>query len=220
MKEVIKFLSDLEKNNNRDWFNAHRDRYETTRQRFLSLTEILINELRQLDDDIPPLSPKDCMFRIFRDTRFSTDKQPYKSNYGSFISPGGRKSFYAGYYFHVQPGESFIAGGVYMPPSEALKAIRQEIYENPEEFIEIIEEEQFKNLFGSIWGEQLKTAPRGFPKDWKHIDLLRFKSYVVSHDIQNEFLLSEDLIQHTMDVFKVLYPLNRFLNDLLKNRLG
>jgi len=220
MKEIINFLSDLKKNNNRDWFNAHRDRYETIRQRFLTLTEILINELRQFDDDIPALSSKECMFRIFRDTRFSADKQPYKTNFGSVISPGGRKSFYAGYYFHVQPGESFIAGGVYIPPSEALKAIRQEIYENPEEFIEIIEEEQFKNLFGSIWGEQLKTAPRGFPKDWEHIDLLRYKSYVVSHNVKNEFLFSDDLIERTIKVFKVMYPLNRYLNDLLKNRLG
>jgi len=220
MKEIINFLSDLKKNNNRDWFNAHRDRYETIRQRFLTLTEILINELRQFDDDIPALSSKECMFRIFRDTRFSADKQPYKTNFGSVISPGGRKSFYAGYYFHVQPGESFIAGGVYIPPSEALKAIRQEIYENPEEFIEIIEEEQFKNLFGSIWGEQLKTAPRGFPKDWEHIDLLRYKSYVVSHNVKNEFLFSDDLIERTIKVCKVMYPLNRYLNDLLKNRLG
>ena len=219
MKEIIQFLSDLERNNNRDWFNENRDRYDKTRKRFLALTEILINELRQFDSDIPMLSPKECMFRIFRDTRFSADKRPYKTNYGSFISPSGRKSLYAGYYFHIQPGESFLAGGIYMPPADALKAIRLEIFENPDDFIELIEDEPFKKLFGSIWGEQLKTAPRGFPKDWEHIDLLRYKSYVVSHEIETEFLLSENLIERTVEVFKAMYPLNRYLNDLLKNRV-
>lgn len=218
MKEILDFLSDLEKNNNREWFNDNRQRYQITKERFLSLTEILINELRLIDEDIPALSAKDCMFRIFRDVRFSNNKEPYKTNYGSFMTPGGRKSFYAGYYIHIQPGQSFIGGGVYMPPSPQLKAIRQEIYENPEEFIELIEDKDFKENFGSIWGEKLKTAPRGYPKDWEHIDLIRYKSYVASHAVSDEFLKSEDMIKRIVDIYETLYPLNRYLNDILKNQ--
>ena len=104
MKEILGFLKDLEANNTREWFDQNRERYDLTRKKFLAVAEILIHEIRQFDEEIPVLNPKDCIFRIFRDVRFSNDKRPYKANYGSYIAKGGRKSGYAGYYIHVQPG--------------------------------------------------------------------------------------------------------------------
>ena len=128
MDEILNFLKDLEANNTREWFDQNKDRYDKTRRQFLAVAEILIHEIRKFDEEIPLLNPKDCVFRIFRDVRFSKDKSPFKSNYGCFIARGGKKSGFAGYYLHIQPGECFISGGIYMPSPEHLQAIRQEIY--------------------------------------------------------------------------------------------
>ena len=124
MDKVLQFLQELSENNNREWFNDNRERYEKSRDKIIFLTEVLINEIKKIDPEIAGINPKDCMFRIFRDVRFSKDKQPYKTNFGSFIAKGGRKSIYPGYYFHIEPNQSFVGGGVYMPQAEPLKAIR------------------------------------------------------------------------------------------------
>lgn len=219
MQEILSFLSDLEKNNNREWFEENRERYQETRSMFLSFTELLINEISVFDSEIPILNPKDCMFRIFRDVRFSKDKRPYKTNYGSFISRGGRKGGYAGYYFHVQPGESFIGGGVYMPPPEYLRAIRKEIYHNPEEYIEIKESEEFRSTFPDEFADKLKTVPKGFPKEWEYIDLIKNRSYAFGQNLPDKYLFSKDMFSNTMESFRVLYKMNRFLNRAIDNNL-
>jgi uncharacterized protein (TIGR02453 family) len=219
MKDILSFLSDLEKNNNREWFDENRGTYQETRVRFLAFTELLINEISVFDDEITIQNPKDCMFRIFRDVRFSNDKRPYKTNYGSFIARGGRKSGYAGYYFHIQPGESFIGGGVYMPPPAQLKAIRAEIYNNPEEYIEIRDSELFKSTFPDEYADKLKTAPKGYPKDWEYIDLIRNKSYAYGHSISDKDLLSKDIFGKLIESFKTLYVMNRFLNKAIDNNI-
>lgn len=219
MKEILSFLSDLEKNNNKDWFDQNRGRYQETRSKFLAFTELIINEVSVLDEEIPILNPKDCMFRIFRDVRFSKDKRPYKSNYGSFISRGGRKSGYAGYYLHIQPGQSFVGGGVYMPPPEFLKAIRTEIFNNPEEYIEIRENKKFKTTFPDEYADKLKTAPKGFPKEWEHIDLIKNKSFAFGHSITDKDILSNNFFNSAIESFKILHELNRFLNRAIDNNL-
>ena len=127
MQQVFQFLQDLSENNNREWFHNNKKRYDESREKVLFITEVLINEIRKFDSEIPLLEPKDCLFRIFRDVRFSNDKRPYKTNFGSFIAKGGRKSMYAGYYFHIEPDTSFVGGGIYMPDAEHLKAIREYI---------------------------------------------------------------------------------------------
>ena len=170
MNEILQFLKDLDANNQRDWFEANRSRYEKTRNDFLTITAWLIDEIRKFDDEIPLLQPKDCMFRIFRDVRFSNDKRPFKTNFGSYIARGGRKSGYAGYYIHLQPGEYFLSGGVYMPSPEHLSAIRQEIYYHPDVYLGIIDKEPFRSNFNQHYFDPLKTAPKGFPKDWEHIE--------------------------------------------------
>ena len=137
MEKVLQFLQDLSQNNNKEWFHANRKRYEENRDKVLFITEVLIHELGKFDNTIAGVSPKDCMFRIFRDVRFSKDKRPYKTNFGSFIAKGGRKSLKAGYYFHIDPAGSFVGGGMYMPPAATLKAIRNYLAEEGEEFLEI-----------------------------------------------------------------------------------
>lgn len=215
MKNILLFLENLSENNNREWFNAHKADYEAARATHIAFTDILINEIRNIDPSVPLVEPKDCVFRIFRDVRFSHNKSPYKTNFGSYISSGGKNSSKAGYYFHIEPGNIFVGGGSYMPQAEALKAIRDAICETPEEYMEIINDPHFKTTFGDIWGEEVKTYPRGYDKNMKHIDLIKKKSYVGMKQLAPELLESDRLLEEIRDAYEALYPLNRFLNDAI-----
>lgn len=219
MDKVLDFLTDLSVNNNREWYNANKKRYEESREKVLFLTEVLINEIRKFDPEIPVLDPKDCVFRIFRDVRFSNDKRPYKTNFGAFIAKGGRKSMNAGYYFHIDPTGSFAGGGVYMPPAEPLKAIREYIAENGEEFLDIIQDKNFKKIYPELMDDKLKTAPKGFPKDHEFIDLLRYKSFVFSNQFNKSQVSANNYIELLVQSFKTLQPVNKFLNDALDKNL-
>ncbi len=215
MEKVLDFLTDLSVNNNREWFQANKKRYDESREKVLFLTEVLINEIRKFDSTIPVLPPKDCVFRIFRDVRFSKDKRPYKTNFGAYITKGGRKGMYAGYYFHIDPAGSFAGGGVYMPPAEQLRAIRNYLAINGAEFLELIESKNFKKTFPEMYEDKLKTAPKGFPKDHEFIDLLRYKSFAFSGGINNSQISSDKLIENIVNSFKQLQPVNAMLNDAL-----
>jgi uncharacterized protein (TIGR02453 family) len=216
MLQVMEFLQDLSKNNNREWFQKNKKRYDESKEKILFLTEVLINELRKFDSEIPALEPKDCMFRIFRDVRFSKDKSPYKTNFGSFIAKGGRKSIYAGYYFHIEPNGSFVGGGVYMPAAEPLKAIRESISENGEEFLNIINSKDFKKFYPEMMDHKLKTSPKGFSPDHEFIDLLRYKSFAFSCQLNKSQILADNYIQYLVQSFQTLHPVNRFLNESLE----
>jgi uncharacterized protein (TIGR02453 family) len=215
MKKSLSFLSDLKENNHRDWFKANRPRYDEARGEFLEFVQDLINGIQVFDPTVGPVSPKDCMFRINRDIRFTRDKSPYKTNFGAFIVPGGKKSGHAGYYFHLDPDGSFAGGGVYRPMPDILKKIRNEIYGNPEEFREIIEGKEFRSHFGELYDERLKTPPKGFPKDFEHIDLLKYTSYIVSRGMDRETLTSGSLSAETLKAFRLIHPMNRFINYAL-----
>lgn len=219
MKNLIDFLQALSRNNNRDWFNDHRDLYEECREKVLFITELMINEIRKFDNGIPPTDPRDCLFRIYRDVRFSTDKSPYKTHFGSFIARGGRKSRNAGYYLHIEPGGSFFSGGIYLPEPEVLRALRTAIYEQADTFLEIIQAPEFKQYFTCIDGEKLKTNPKGFPAEFEHIELLKYKSYAFSFEKDVSDLTSLQYIQTATGVFKALHPVNLFLNEALENYL-
>lgn len=219
MKEIYDFLKDLEANNTREWFDQNRDRYDVTRKKFLAVAELLIHEIRQFDDEIPALNPKDCVFRIFRDVRFSNDKRPFKSNYGCFIARGGRKSGFAGYYLHIQPGECFLSGGIYMPPPEHLKYIRQEIFYHPQNYIELIENKEFKSIFTLDYSDKLKTAPKGYPKDWEYLELIKNRNYAFGHRIEEEALFAPDFLKKAIELFKIIYPLNRYLNKAVDENI-
>jgi uncharacterized protein (TIGR02453 family) len=215
MQEVLNFLSELKENNNKEWFDQNRDRYQECRKKVLFLTELIIHEVGKFDPEIGNLDPKNCLFRIFRDVRFSNDKTPYKTNMGSFISKGGRKSVCAGYYLHIEPGVSFVGGGSYCPPADALKAYRTEIFDHSEEFKRLIYNESFRKVYPELYNDKLKTAPKGFPKDFPDIDLLKYKSYAFGSTIDDSLVTSDAFVEKILSSMKELHPVNQFLNTAL-----
>ncbi|MCF7823931.1 MAG: DUF2461 domain-containing protein [Candidatus Marinimicrobia bacterium] len=211
----LDFLAQLNKNNNREWFQANKALYQEAKAEFETYINILIPRLKEIDPDLDIFHARECVFRLFRDVRFAKDKSPFKTNFGAFMARGGRKSPYAGYYIHLQPGNSFIGGGSYMPQGAYLKAIRTEIYEHSETYKKIISKPAFKQVFPEIYGEKLKSAPRDFPKDWPDIDLIRNKHFTVTQAVDDAFWHSGDIHEKVLKVFKVQYPLNQFLNEAL-----
>lgn len=216
MDKVLQFLQELSENNNREWFNDNRKRYHENRDKIIFLTDVLINEIKKFDPKIAGTNPKDCMFRIFRDVRFSKNKEPYKTNFGSFIAKGGRKSIYPGYYLHIEPNQSFAGGGIYMPQAAPLKAIRNYMTEHAPDFREIINETRFKNTFPEMYDHQLKTAPKGFPKDHEFIELLRYKSFAFTNRMKNKKITGDSFIEDTVQTFRELHKANIFLYEALE----
>jgi uncharacterized protein (TIGR02453 family) len=214
---VFEFLTQLRENNNREWFQANKKKYDKAKKDFELFIELSIEQIKIIDPEVSGINAKDCLFRIFRDVRFSEDKRPYKTNFGAFIAKNGRKSRYGGYYIHIEPDECFLGGGCYMPASNVLKAIRTEIYHHPNEFRSIIESSEFKRHFPEMYGDKLKTAPRGFPKDFDHIDLLNYKHYAVGKSVSNEIVCSNKFVEEIDKTFKALYPLNKFLNEIVQD---
>ncbi len=219
MKQVLSFLTELKQNNNKEWFDENRDRYQESRKKVLFLTELINHELAKFDNEIGILDPKNCVFRIFRDVRFSNDKTPYKTNMGSFIAKGGRKSVHAGYYIHIEPSGSFVGGGSYCPPADALKAIRTEIFDHADEFKELIKSKSFLKNYPEMYDDKLKTAPKGFPKDFADIDLLKYKSFAFTSGLDDETITSDDFVAVVVDKLRELYPVNRFINRALEKWL-
>jgi uncharacterized protein (TIGR02453 family) len=210
--DTMKFLKDLKKHNDRDWFHANKNRYDAIKSDFEGFINKVIPAVAEFDDYMRIIPAKDCLFRIFRDTRFSPDKTPYKTNIGAYISREGRKSLGAGYYFHIEPGDCFLAGGIYMPTPEMLKAIRQEIYYHADEFKKIIGTASFKKYFGELHTyEKLSRPPKDFPKDFPDIEYLKYKSFVTVHAYDEHDLGKPELFKNTIKVFKEMLPLNRFL---------
>jgi uncharacterized protein (TIGR02453 family) len=216
-EKSFSFLRLLKQNNNRDWYHANKNIYNDAKLEFEHVTEILLHEMLVNENSLAGLIPKDCIFRIFRDVRFSKDKSPYKTNFGTFLTPGGRKAGNAGYYLHIEPGESFIAGGIYMPPSPILKAIRQDIYDHIEEFKAIVSEIKKNSEFDGFFGEKLSGAPRGFPKDFPDIEFLKFKSYGLSKSLPDNEFSANDILQKIISDFKILQPFIQFINEAIKN---
>lgn len=214
-QSIFRFLQQLSENNNRDWFQSHKPEFLQAKESFQIITEILIKEIGKFDPEINSLQAKDCIFRIYRDVRFSKDKSPYKTNFGAFMVLGGKKSGKAGYYMHFDPQGSFLAGGIYMPPSDQLKKLRNYIFEHANELKEIINQPDFKRKFGEISGEKLKNPPRGFPADFPDIELLKFKSYIVIKEYSEKRLVQEDFITEAKTVFQQMHPFISFLNKSL-----
>lgn len=216
--DLLNFLSELKQNNNREWFEENRERYKELREHFINFISILIHELSAMDKSLGYPEARKTVFRINRDIRFSKNKEPYKTNMGSFISGGGKKIALPGYYFHIEPGACMLAGGMYRPPAPELKLIRKEIFENPKEFRSIINEKEFRITFGELYSEKLKTAPMGYPKDHPDIDLIRYKSYTVAKPVSDEFISHPNLMNESLRIFRTMKPLNDFLNRAVGER--
>lgn len=215
MYNILPFLSQLSQNNNRDWFNEHKEQYLIAKNEMEILVNDLIQRIALFDPTIADLEAKKCVFRIYRDVRFSKNKAPYKTNMGGFMVPGGKNSGHAGYYLHLEPGTCFIAGGIYMPESAILKKVREEILYNIKSFNKIIHHPDFKEYFGEIRGEKLKRPPKGFPDDFEDIELLKFKSYNVIHYISDEAFAQNGFIDEAVGIFEKMKDFNHFINQAI-----
>ncbi len=208
---ILEFLTELVANNNREWFAENKGKYELALNQFTDIVNTLIAQIGEFDPSIRGLQAKECIFRIYRDVRFSKDKSPYKNHFGAYISAnGGRKSERAGYYIHFQPGECLLAGGLYHPTPPVLKAIREAVFNNIEEYKEIVHAPVFDKFME--FGEKLKTVPRGFPKDFPDGEYLKSKDFGYMFSMNEEFYNSEDFIGEVIDIFEEMKPLNNFLN--------
>ena len=218
--QTLKFLASLKKNNNKTWFDAHRQQYEAAKIDFKNFIQLVIEDLLRPDTNIAGLIANDCLFRINRDIRFSNDKTPYKSNMGASIKRGGRKSGFAGYYFHCEPGQSFIGGGLWMPDAAALKKVRQEIDYNWEEFQAIIQNKEFKKTYSDLYkgmDQSLSTNPKGYEKDNPAINYLKLKSFIAETKVADEELTKASLHKKTVAAFQTLYPFICFVNRALED---
>jgi uncharacterized protein (TIGR02453 family) len=211
-KNTLAFLEGLAGNNNKPWFEANKDAYEGAKADFEHFVAEILAGLATSEPGFLEQKAKDCIFRIYRDVRFSKDKSPYKANFGAYFSKGGKKFNGAGYYFHLDPGKSFAGGGLWMPEPEILKKVRQEIDYNFGEFQSIIENATFKKLFGTIRGEQLKKVPQGYDSTNPAAELLKFKSFTVSNTVGDVELLQSGIIGHCLEVYGAMRPLLDFLN--------
>lgn len=211
--DTFKFLKDLSRNNNKEWFTANKKRYETAKADFEVFVTELIKNIAKFDPSINGLEAKKAIFRIYRDTRFSKDKTPYKINMGASLSNTPSKIHdHAGYYIHIEPGKSFLAGGAYEPQSPWIGKIRQEIDYNTAEFKKIINATAFIKNFNEIKGEKLKTVPKGFPKDHPELGLLQYKSFLLVHDCDDKTVTSDGFMKHVTGIYKSMVPFNAFLN--------
>lgn len=210
---TLTFLRDIKKNNNRDWFEKNKDRYLSAKDNVAEVIDSLLPKLCTFEKKFNGLTSKDCLFRIYRDVRFSKDKRPYKNNLGASINVGGKKAINAGYYLHIEPGNSFLAGGIWMPPGDVVKIIRQEIDYNGEKINKIISQKEFKKYFGKLDAEnKLKTTPKGYDKDHPDIELLRLNSFIVWHKYTDKEITNKNCIKELTKGSKIMKPFLDFLN--------
>jgi uncharacterized protein (TIGR02453 family) len=215
-KSTLLFLRALAVNNNREWFATNKSRYEQASVDFEHFVAELLSSFAKLNHVLKDLTPKDCIFRIYRDIRFSLDKTPYKTNFGAGINQGGKKVQLAGAYIHIEPGNrSFLAGGRWMPEKNDLKKIRQEIDYQTDEFLSIINHKEFKKRFGTLEDYKLKKAPKDYDSSHPHIEWLKYTSYIVSMPVADEVLCSEKAIKVLTDAYKSMIPFLNFLNRSL-----
>lgn len=212
-QQTFNFLTDLAANNSREWFTDNKQRYEQAKSNVEAFAGELIKELHQFDKDISlDLDPKKCVMRIYRDIRFSKDKTPYKNNFGIGNLRSGK--IHIGYYVQVQPGHNFAGGGYWMPEADHLKLIRQEIDYNGNDLKKIIDEPQFKKLFGEFRDqEQLKSLPRDYEADNENISLIKLKSFAALHSFTDAEMMKADSPKKVAAVLAHIYPLTVFLKN-------
>lgn len=209
----LKFLKKLTENNNRDWFNEHKPLYVEEHEKMISFADSVLEELQQYDQ-IETVSGKKSLHRIYRDVRFSKNKDPYKNNWsGSFKRATNLRR--GGFYFHIEPGNSFAAGGFWGPNKEDLLRLRKGIESEEREFRKILGSKEFKKVFGELLGDQLKTAPKGFEKESPAVDLLRYKQYFVKHDFTDDEIQTEGFHKKVVDVFVKMQPLFDLMSYIL-----
>lgn len=212
MENILTFLKTLKLNNNREWFNEHKEEYNALRTQFERYVDELIQMLLPYDEELTGLQAKDCLYRIYRDVRFSYDKTPYKTHFAAYMAKGGKKSPRGGYYLHIEPDNCMLSGGVWSPEPKLLRLLRQAVFDNVEEFSEIMENPEFKKLYPGLEGEKLKIVPRPFPKDSPASEYMKYKDYIVLGRVKDEYFSDMNWKRNVIDDFRKLIPFNRFLN--------
>lgn len=216
-KETLQFLEALQKNNDREWFNAHKEWYARARANFETTVSELIQSLATFEPEVGYLEPKKCIFRIYRDIRFSTDKSPYKNHFGAIFHPHTAHKW-SGYYLHLDPHELFISAGQYAPDPPQLKKIRKEIDTDYENFRKILDEEQFQKEFGDLYRDEttLQRVPNGFDKNSPAAEYLKLKSFYVMKPLTKEQVLSKDFVPYASSLYKKMSGLSRFLDEAVR----
>ena len=233
-KLILTFLRDVMRNNNREWFQAHRAAYDEARAEFEQGIAKAIGRIADFDQEIAHVSVKDATYRFYRDTRFSLDKSPYKNHFGAYINAHGKKALRGGYYIHLEPGNCLLAVGNYWLPTNVLTACRNEMMTNTEQWLRCVERPDFKKYFLSdpaaenpFWGdaqgngssgfglERLKTCPAGFPKDWKYVEWLRLKDYCAWRGVQEDFFIGDGWLDEMTKIFKAAKPMMDFVNAVI-----
>lgn len=219
-KNTLQFLQQLKKNNNRDWFEKNRKQYEAAKADYMQLVENVLTGLKKIDGSLAELQPKQCVFRINRDVRFSADKSPYKTNMGAGFSKGGKAMNFAGYYFHCEPGQNFVGGGLWMPDASNLKKVRQEIDYNYQEFNSIVTNKNFVKLYKKLEDSKeyiLVRPPKGYDEANPAIQFLKLKSFTAGAAITDAELVDKNLTKTILTHFEAIKPLLNFLNRALEH---
>ena len=210
--ETLAFITDVAQNNNREWFAENKERYEVAKTDVLALVDQLIPRLAAVDPQFSIDTPaKKCLLRIYRDVRFSKNKDPYKNNYGISFNIKGSDIHGPGYYLHIQPGECFFAAGFWMPEAAVLKKIREEIDYNASEFLDIINDKNFKNIYHLSKEDTLKNAPKGYDTDHPQIEFLKLKSFIAIYPLKDEDFLKPGIVDKLKKAFESVYPFVLFL---------
>lgn len=214
---TFKFLKELKKNNNREWFAEHKHEYDTAKENVVELVEEVLKHLSKTIPAFKEVNASKSIMRIYRDVRFSKNKDPYKLNFGIPLSTKGKGVDLPGYYLHIQPGECFIGGGYWMPPADALKMIRQEIDYNSAAFKKILNAKSFTNYYkGLSEDDKLKTAPKDYPKDHPDIELLKLKSFTAFHSFSDAEMQDKNIAKNIADAIIALQPFILFLESAIE----
>jgi uncharacterized protein (TIGR02453 family) len=212
-KDSLDFLTALSKNNNREWFNGRKDRYIEARDNIIDFADALLAEMNK-HDLIETPSGKKSVYRIYKDVRFAKDKTPYNTHWSASFKRATKK-LRGGYYFRIEPGNSGVVGGFWGPEPNDLKRIREHIDANSGEWRTLLGGKVLSETFGEMYGEQIRSAPKGYGKDHPAIDLLRYKQFMLRHVFSDEEVLSADFLFKMNDVFKKMRPFFDFMSELL-----
>lgn len=217
---TLQFLKQLAKNNTKEWFDANRKNYEAAKADHMESVQKIIDEFCKTDTTLSSLTAKDCLFRINRDIRFSKDKSPYKINFGAYINANGKKSMNAGYYLHIQPGKSFVGGGIYQPDTDALKKIRQEIDYNFDAFKNIVNNKKFKAVYTKGISKDgdvsLSRPPKGYDENNPAIEFIKLKSVIAMAPLTDAQITDKKFVSTVVKAFEALHPVVVFLNNALE----
>jgi uncharacterized protein (TIGR02453 family) len=216
LEPILGFLNELRQNNNKTWFDKHRPTFESARKTYEQFINDLIDEFRA-SDNLKGLLARDCIARIYRDIHFSRDKSPYKTNFGAIIAPGGWKSPKLGYYISIEPqGKSMVASGLHMPMPGQLDRFRQSIVRDATTFKKITHARNFVETFGTVGGDRLKTAPKGYDRTHPEIALLQLKQITVAHLFSDQEVLRSDFEGRVVTMCRTMKPFLDYLSSILQ----